>query len=240
MIYGNLEWSGKMQVLCENYLSKLQEMPLFDGIEEKELESILNCLCTYVREYKKDEYIILYEDSIDSIGIILEGNVQMIREDSWGNKVLVVSMAEGELFGETFTCGGYLNSTVSFIASKDSRILFVPFRNLMRTCTKSCVCHHRLMENMVVLIANKNLSLIDRVDVLSKKTLREKISTYLIQQSAKNNSTYFDISLGRVQLAEYLCADRSALTRELNSMKKEGLIDFNKNTFTIMKKLYSR
>jgi CRP-like cAMP-binding protein len=77
----------------------------------------------------------------------------------------------------------------------------------------------------------------NKVDILSKKTLREKISTYLLQEAGKQNNPYFDITLGRVQLAEYLCADRSALTRELNKMRNEGLIDYDKNSFHILKSL---
>lgn len=88
---------------------------------------------------------------------------------------------------------------------------------------------------MVTIIASKNVTLMDKVDVISKKTLREKIATYLLQEAGKQNSPYLDIPLGRVQLAEYLCADRSALTRELKMMKEEGFIDFDKNSFHILK-----
>ena len=90
---------------------------------------------------------------------------------------------------------------------------------------------------MVTVIAEKNIVLMDKVDILSKKTLREKIATYLLQEASKQQSLYFDIHLGRVQLAEYLCVDRSALTRELNTMKAEGYIDFDKNTFRVLKNL---
>ena len=75
-----------------------QLMPLFCGIEEKDMETMLNCLCAYISEYKKDRYIILCQDEVKVVGIILSGKVQMIREDLWGNKTLLVSMGKGELF----------------------------------------------------------------------------------------------------------------------------------------------
>ena len=78
----------------------------------------------------------------------------------------------------------------------------------------------------------------EKIDI-PKKTLREKIATYLLQQAGKQNSAYFDVPLGRVQLAEYLCADRSALTRELSIMRDEGLIEYDKNSFHILKSLES-
>ena len=172
---------------------------------------------------------------MEAVGILLSGKADMIKEDLWGNKTLLVSMQKGELFGESFSCGIVKNATVSFIADTASKILFLPFSRILRTCNMSCKFHHRLIENMVTVIAEKNVVLMDKVDILSKKTLREKISTYLLQEASKQQSLYFDIPLGRVQLAEYLCADRSALTRELNIMKSEGYIDFDKNTFRLLK-----
>lgn len=226
-----------MHKLYREYIPELQQMPMFHGIDKKDTESILNCLGAYIKDYKKEQYIFLCEDNVDAVGIILEGKVHMIREDLWGNKTLLVSMIKGDLFGETFACGVNRNATVSFLAATDSKIIFLPFSHVMYSCSMACKFHHRLIENMVTLIAAKNVALMDKVDIISKKTLREKIYTYLLQEAGKQNSTYFDISLGRVQLAEYLCADRSALTRELNMMQEEGLIDYEKNSFHILKSL---
>lgn len=226
-----------MQNFCKDYFPELLSMPIFYGIEEKNMETMLNCLGAYIREYNRNRYIILYQDEVKVVGIILSGKVQMIREDLWGNKTLLVSMCKGELFGETFSCGAHRKSTVSFLASADAKILFLSFGHIMQTCSMACKFHHRLIENMVTLIASKNIALMDKVDILSKKTLREKIATYLMQQAGKQNKTYFDIPYGRVQLAEYLCADRSALTRELSTMRDEGLIEYEKKSFHILKNL---
>ena len=87
---------------------------------------------------------------------------------------------------------------------------------------------------MVRLIGDKNVQLMHKIEIISKKTLREKIMTYLQQQSIEQSSKHFTISLGRLELAEYLCADRSALTRELSYMQKDGLISYEKNTFLLL------
>lgn len=226
-----------MKNQCKEYIPKLQSMSLFYGIKETEMQSILNCLGAYVKEYQKEQYIFSREDNIDVVGIVLSGTVNMIREDLWGNKTLLVSIRDKELFGETFACGVNKNATVSFLAAENTKVLFLSLCCIMRTCSQVCKFHHRLIENMVMVIAEKNTILMDKVDIISKKTLREKVSTYLLQESGKQGSVYFDIPLGRVQLAEYLCADRSALTRELNKMRKEGLIDFEKNSFRILMSL---
>ena len=112
--------------------------------------------------------------------------------------------------------------------------MFLPFKKVMHTCSHACVFHHQLIENMVRIIANKNRDLIRKIEVVSKKTLREKILAYLSIQAQANGTRYFEIPLGRLELADYLCADRSALTRELAKMRDDGLIDYDKNCFRIL------
>ena len=102
------------------------------------------------------------------------------------------------------------------------------------SCTMACCFHHRLIENMVHIIANKNRDLMRKVEVVSKRTIREKLLTCLLVQVQDQNFRYVEIPLGRVELAEYLCVDRSALTRELAKMKAEGLIDYDRNCFRIL------
>lgn len=217
-----------------NLIQNMLKSPLFVGIEPDDLQAMLGCMGYHVTTFLKGETIALEEENIHYIGIILTGAVDMVKEDLWGNKTMLVRMREGELFGETFAGGLDTLSVVSFTVPEETRILFMPFRKIMHTCTMTCVFHHRLIENMVQMIASKNRDLMRKVEVVSKKNLREKILAYLSIQAQTQNSRYFEIPLGRVELADYLCADRSALTRELANMKKDGLIDYDKNMFRIM------
>jgi len=218
-----------MQSLIEEVNS-----PLFDGIQPKDMEAMLGCIGYHIGTFQKGDIVAFEEENIRHIGILLSGSVDMIKEDLWGNKTMLVRMRKDELFGETFACGEDNLSVVTFVVSEDARILFMPFDRVMHSCTMACVFHHRLIENMVHIIANKNRDLMRKVEVISKKTLREKILAYLSIQAQLQDSRYFEIPLGRVELAEYLCADRSALTRELAKMKAEGLIDYDKNCFRIL------
>ncbi|MDD3416339.1 MAG: Crp/Fnr family transcriptional regulator [Lachnospiraceae bacterium] len=221
----------------QDYINEMENIPLFKGISNTELLTILACLNSYIKEYKKDEYVFLDNDEIKTIGVILSGRVQMIREDLWGNKAVIVNMSSSELFGETFACGSNASAKVSFVSVEKTIILLLPFNRVMHSCSMSCVFHHRLIENMVTLIADKNAMLLDKIDVMSKKSLREKISAYLTIQAEKSESKSFDIAMGRLELAEYLHADRSALSRELNAMSDDGLISFDKKSFQILKRL---
>lgn len=208
--------------------------PLFDGISSEERKAMLGCIGYHISTFKKGDIVAFENENIKHIGILLSGAVDMIKEDLWGNKTMLVRMRKDELFGETFACGEDNLSVVTFVVSEDARILFLPFDRVMHSCTMACQFHHQLIENMVHIIANKNRDLMRKVEVISKKNLREKILAYLSIQAQLHSSRYFEIPLGRVELAEYLCADRSALTRELTKMKAEGLIDYEKNCFRLL------
>ena len=206
--------------------------PLFDGISEQERGAMLGCIGYHIGTFKKGGIVALEGENLRHIGIVLSGSVDMVKEDLWGHKTMLLRIRKDEIFGETFACGEDNLSVVTFLVSEDARILFLPFDRVMHSCTMACRFHHQLIENMVHIIANKNRDLMRKVEVVSKRTIREKLMTYLSIQA--QGRRYFEIPLGRVELAEYLCVDRSALTRELAKMKDEGLLDYDKNCFRIM------
>ena len=213
-------------------VSKLNT-PLFSGISSGELKAMLECIGYHINSFKKQEIIAFETESIRHIGIVLDGAVDMVKEDLWGNKTMLVRMKKNEIFGETFACGSDSLSVVTFVVHENAEVMFIPFERVMHTCTRACEFHHRLIENMVHLIADKNRDLRRKVEIISKKTLREKIMAYLSLQAQIQGTRYFEIPLGRGEWAEYLCANRSALTRELAKMKADGLIDYDRNCFRI-------
>ena len=217
----------------KNFMGEVHS-PLFYGIKPDEMNAMLGCIGYHIGTFKKGEIVVFEGDNLKHIGIIISGAVDMVKEDLWGNKTMLVRMRKDELFGETFACGSDNLSVVTFMVSEDAKILFMPFDRVMHSCTMACQFHHRLIENMVKIIADKNRDLMRKVDVVSKRTIREKLLAYLSIQAQVQNSRYFEIPLGRVELAEYLCVDRSALTRELAKMKEDGLIDYDKNCFRIL------
>ncbi len=208
--------------------------PLFDGISPEDRKAVLGCIGYHIGAFRKGDIVAFEEETIRHIGILLSGAVDMVKEDLWGNKTMLVRIRKNQLFGETFACGEDNLSVVTFMVCEDAKILFIPFDRCVHSCTMACAFHHRLIENMVHIIANKNRDLIRKVEVVSKRTIREKLLAYLSIQAQVHESRYFEIPLGRVELAEYLCVDRSALTRELVKMKDDGLIDYDRNCFRIL------
>ena len=208
--------------------------PLFAGIGPEDMEGMLGCIGYQVRTFEKGEIIAFEEENINHVGVVLEGAVDMIKEDVWGNRTMLLRSYREDIFGETFACGEDSLSVVTFVAAQDCKVMFLSFCRVMHTCTHACVFHQTLIENMVRIIARKNRELMRKVEVVSKRSLREKILAYLSIHAQAQGKKQFEIPLGRVEWAEYLCADRSALTRELARMKEEGLIDYRRNYFEIL------
>ena len=212
----------------------LSHLSLFSGIHTDNLQAMLQCIGGRFQTLHKGEFPILARDEVPYVGIILKGRIHIIHEDAWGDTAILSAMGPGELFGETFACGANLHSSATFQAVRETRILALPFRKVIHTCQNSCPFHYQLIENMLRMVSDKNARLMEKLEIVSKKTLRRKILTYLSFQAECQESRTFELPLSRTQLADYLCADRTAVARELARMKQEGRIDFEKNTFTLL------
>lgn len=213
---------------------KLSKFSIFSGISKEELPAMLGCIGGYQKNYQKDEIIFGESSEIKSAGLILSGIVHMVKEDIEGEHALLVAMKEGDVFGESFACGSSFYSHVSFFSAAPAQVLFLPFYRLIRSCARSCEFHHRLIENMVRLMGDKNVKLMQKIEIVSQKTIRGKLMVYLKNQAEQQGSKDFRVPMGRMELAEYLCADRSALSRELSYMKRDGLLWYEKNHFRLL------
>ena len=209
------------------------QLPIFANIDSASIEALLSCTGARTAKYARGELIFLENDDIRSIGVVLSGSVCMIKEDRDGNRTLLVTIKERELFGESFACRIDCGSEVSFEAASPCEVMFLPFNRVLHTCSLACAFHHRLIENMVQIIAGKNQRLMEKIEIVSQKTLRGKLKLFLELESARRGSRSFELDMNRSELAEYLCADRSAMTRELGAMREEGLIAFERNSFSL-------
>ncbi|MBP2633581.1 MAG: putative cNMP-binding regulatory protein [Firmicutes bacterium] len=212
----------------------LKKISLFRGLDDEKLEVMMNCLGAITRTYKKDAIIFMAGDPITEVGIIMKGTVQVIKEDLLGNRTIVAHLIEGDLFAETLACAGEVNSPVTTIAMTSCEILFIGFRRIITTCSSACEFHAKLIENMLNIIAQKNILLNYKLGLLSQRTTGEKLRTYFLNEMDKAGSCKFLIPFSRNELADFLCVDRSALSRELSKLRNQGKIDFNKNEFEII------
>jgi len=210
-----------------------KNVKLFNDIKADDLPVMLSCLGVKNQQYEKRSIIIMAEDNVDHVGVVLRGAVLIVKEDFSGNRSIVDHIGQYEMFGEAFACAGIQKSPVTVVAAEKSEIMWIQFRRIINTCSMSCVFHAKLIENMMKVLAVKNLQTNQKLEITSKRNLRDKLTAYLLMQAKEAKSFDFIIPLNRSELADYLYVDRSALSRELCKMRDEGLIEFNKNHFCI-------
>lgn len=216
------------------WLKILKQVELFENIEFEGLSVMLNCLSPKIVSYKKKAYITIEGDEFTGIGIIVKGEVMVTKENVAGDRVIISKINEGSLFGETIAFSGRNQWPATVIASSDCTIIFFPSDRILGNCPRMCIEHKLLIQNMLKIVSKKALTLNRQIEYLTIKSIRAKISTYLLEQYHMVKKNMFIIPLNRNELAEFLNVSRPSLSRELIKMKDEGIIDFEKSTFKVL------
>jgi CRP-like cAMP-binding protein len=214
-------------------LEILKSSVLFNEINYNDLEALLKCLESKIKTYEKDQ-IIMMEEDIPKMGVILSGSAQIIKEDFNGNKTIIDKIEKSGLFGETVVCAEIDKSPVTVIAEDECRVIFINYKRIITPCESSCSFHKKLIENMLKIIAGKNIMLNRRIQLISARSTREKLLSFLLSEKEKAGKSSFEISFDRNELADFLCVERSAMSRELGKLRDENIIKFNKNKFEIL------
>lgn len=181
---------------------------------------------------KKGDVILNAGSIVTDIGLVLSGSVRIEHTDLWGNKSILGITPAGGVFAESYACIPNEPMMVDAIANEDCDILFINVPKLFMPCS-ACLSQNRLIQNLVMISAGKNLQLSRRSLHTSPKTIRGRLFSYFSQQVSAQGSRKIVIPFDRQQLADYLNLDRSALSKELGKMRNDGLIEYNKNTFEI-------
>ena len=206
---------------------------LFQGCSPTATENLLYGLKTFTKKYKKGAPVYLAGTPVTDVGIVLYGTVQIENNDLWGNKNIISLARAGEVFAEAYACIPDEPMMVDVIAMEEAEILFLNVAELFRLAAAGKGEYSHLIHNMTMISARKNLLLSRRILHTSSKKIRDRLLSYLSYQAGLQKSCYVDIPLNRQQLADYLSLDRSALSKELGKMKKEGLLDYHKNSFVL-------
>lgn len=212
----------------------LSQTPLFRGTTAQELEDMLACLGTDVHSYEKGQIIYCAGDTISSLGIVLSGSVLIENDDIWGNTTVLDCVGPGQIFAETYACTPDKPLMVNVVAAEPAQILFLNVGRVLQVCSHACAHHNALIRNLLSLSAQKNLNLSRKIFHTSPKTIRGRLLSYLSYQSLRSGSHTFTIPFNRQQLADYLNVDRSALSNELSKMQRDGLIQVERNRFTLL------
>ena len=218
----------------EEYFDILSQCPLFSGISRQELEQMLSCLGRKITGIAKGNPVFLESDPAEFVGVVLSGQVQIVRTDYYGNRSVLTVVSPGGLFAEAFACAGVEALPVSAMALQTSTVLLLDCKRVLTGCSNACTFHSRLVRNLLKGIAQKNLMLTSKIRCMSQKTTREKLMEFLLEQAKQHGSAEFVIPYDRQALADYLGVERSAMSAEISKLKKAGRIDCSGSRFRVL------
>ena len=218
----------------EQFYPILLKCSLLKNIKQDEYHSLLQCINSHTKKFQTNEYVFLSGDTISYVGIVLSGSLEISKENLAGTRHIIDFLAPSNVFAEGIVCSAERISPVTVRAKEDSTILFIPFERIIKSCGNSCTFHIQLIQNMMMLLGEKNFILNRKIELLNLKGMREKLATYLLYEMQKQNSLTFQIVPNRNELAEYLNISRTSMCRELARMKELGILDYYLNTFKIV------
>ena len=208
------------------------DIDLFENIENEKILELLKCTGIKTKTYKKGAYILKTGSKIDFLGVILDGNAQITKNNYPDKENIIESLKVNDIFGHNIVCLGINKSPVNIIAKTNCEILFLPFEKVITPCGRLCNYHLQLIKNIMKMISKRNSLLNTKLDIIGQKTTREKILVLL--QEYKSENEIFEIPYSREEMAKFLCVDRSAMSRELCKMRDEGILIFHKNRFKLL------
>jgi CRP-like cAMP-binding protein len=219
--------------MYEKWLRPLSQCALFEGIADNDMRAILQCMNPKIQTYKKNDYVTIAGEEFSQVGVVLSGTVALTKETAAGSRVIIGLLGSGEMFGEMAAYSDKKTWPATVIAQINCTAMFFANDKIVGCCDNVCSSHKQLILNMLKIVSNRALMLNKKVEYLSLKSLRAKISTYLLEEYNKSGNKTFQLNLNRNELADFINVSRPSLSRELGKMRDEGLIDFHSTAVKI-------
>ena len=212
----------------------LQKSTLFTDIAPLEYKSLINCLAPSVKQFTKNEILLLTGDVVRHIGVILTGTARAYLEHADGSQIIISNLTSTSVFGEILVSTRTHKSPVTVYAMSDVTVAFIEYGQLFSICAEACMAHRIFLQNMLRNIGDKYFRLFDRINILREKTLRAKILAYLHTIHDGSQANDVTIPFTKTVLANYLMANRSALSKELRKMEDDGIIAITGRKITLL------
>jgi CRP-like cAMP-binding protein len=214
-------------------ISVLKKSRIFQGVDGQELVKVFRIVMPSEKTYSRNETIINQGEPVHKIGILKKGSAVSVKYHYDGNAQLLRLYQQGEVFSLEAVNTSLSTSPAALISQTDCEVVFIPYSEMLDSNSVSDKSKKLILSNAGEILSNELIRLEYKIDVLSKRTLRERIMTYLSLIKERNAGNTFDIGMNQEQFAQYLCVNRSVLSNELNKMRKAGLIDYKGNRFTV-------
>ena len=214
---------------------ELAKSPLFQDISYEDYRSLLTCFQAVQKAFRPDDLI--YDFSApnnDAVGIVERGGAALIRIDEEGVATVMEELGRGDVFGRALAFAGSSGDSLEVVCRESCDVLFIDYPHMLKRCEHACGHHSVLVQNMLRLMNDKAQALSQRVDVLSRRSIREKLLCYFRQLSKKAGSNTFVLPFSLSTLADYIATDRSAMMRELKRLREEGIVRSDGRQFTLL------
>ncbi len=211
-----------------------EENQLFSGIAPDQVDRMLPCLEASRRDYPAGKLMYSYLSGQASAAVLLEGKASVVRYESSGSRTILESLSPGSIFGAGLDFHTEILGSVHVICDTPCRVLFLNYEKMIRPCSSACPRHLDLVQNILAILSRKSRLLGERVEVLSQRSIRDKLLCYFSQLSCKTGSSTFLLPFSMMDLADFLSVNRSAMVRELRSMREDGLIAMTKREVTLL------
>lgn len=200
------------------------QFEIFRDIDDSQVEAMIHCFRMRRAQFEPRETICTYDGTGREVGVIVRGTAELTRFDYTGIRTILERLETGGVFGEALAFTPALGDCVDVVAAQRCEVLFMDYGHIMKRCEKACAHHSQLVQNMFRLVAEQTRRLSQRVEVLSRRSIREKLLCYFQLRSREEGADTFTLPFTLSALADYISTDRSAMMRELKKMREEGLI----------------
>ncbi len=217
------------------YFSTLKSTKIFRDANEFECQAMMYCFKTKFKTFDKNEKIVTEGDPVTDVVMVLKGSANVLNEDDLGNISIIGRVGFSEIFGLEEVNNKLESYKNNLVAKEKCLVMFMNAHRLMNMCENKCKRHELIIKNLMSMLIDSNKILLEKLNIMSKKSTREKLLAYFTLCAEKNNNTYFEIPFNKTELANYLSVDRSAMSTELNKLKAEGIIDFDKKQYHLKK-----
>lgn len=219
--------------MLQKHNDALLTCPLFEEVNGEDLKKMMECFNPVVKEYKKNEFLTLEGENYDGLGILLKGKAAVTKENAAGKRIILEIIEPGKIFGEMAAFSGKGVWPATVVAQEPCTAMFLPTDKLSGNCGKQCIFHRMLITNMLKIISGKALMLDRKVEYLAMKSLRQRISTMLLEEYKRKGHLRFVLPMNRNEVADFLNVSRPSLSREMCKMRDEGIIDFHMSSVQI-------
>lgn len=213
---------------------EFRRSPLFSDVTYEEYQRMLICFQATTRNFRSEGVICDFTDgACNEVGIVERGEAALIRIDEDGQETVLEELEPGGVFGKTLAFGATGDDSVQVIARSNCDILFIDYSHILKRCENACYHHSMVVQNMLQLMADKAQHLSVRIDVLSRRSIRDKLLCYLRHLALEQGSDTVKVPFSLSTLADYIATDRSAMMRELKRLRTEDYIQSNGREITI-------